>query len=136
MALVSSKFTISLLDIFLIIPRWRNISLTFQIVQVPFRLGDVGILFCFLGCRLSKYKKKIIAASALFATLRTQKKSSEQRHRGRHFTCSNYLKDTGRSLRADNVLSPAGECAVVQFRYWGVPQDAHGAVASGSEPLW
>ena len=64
-----------------------------------------------------------------------RKKSSEQRHRGRHFTCGNYLKDTGRSLGADSILSPAGQRAVVQFRHRGVPQDAHGAIASGSEPL-
>jgi len=64
-----------------------------------------------------------------------RKKSSEQRHRGRHFTCGNYLKDTGRSLGADGILSPAGQRAVIQFRHRGVPQDARGAIASGSEPL-
>jgi len=64
-----------------------------------------------------------------------RKKSSEQRHRGRHFTCGNYLKDTGRSLGADSILSPAGQRAVVQFRHRGVSQDAHGTIASGSEPI-
>jgi hypothetical protein len=51
------------------------------------------------------------------------------------FTCSNYLKDTGRGLRANGVLGPAGQSTVVQFRDRRIPQDARRSVASGSEPL-
>jgi len=94
-------------------------------------------MFAFLALICQNIKRAVLLplSSSPPNGERERKKSSEHRHRGRHFTCGNYLKDRGRNQGADSILSPAGQRALVQFRHRGVLQDAHGAIASGSEPL-